>query len=296
MIEACHRHKKCSLDLNHAGKLASAAGKLFPATGGVVNLSDPKRQVRLLKIMPVGAVWGVGKKTARHLNHQGIHTALDLARCNRSWIRKRFSVVLERTVCELQGESCIPFSGELSGNKHQIVVSRSFGERVTNKEDLHAALASFISRACEKLREQSKFAAEAIVFIRTDPFREGLPQDSQSIRLPVPVATNDTRAFLKQLGTALDRIYRKGLEYKKAGVILCELSDSQNYQVDLWSDNCSPEASTMMRVIDEVNRKFGKNCLHAASINLGSQKWHMKQAALSPRYTTEWNNLLKVKC
>ena len=278
-------------------KLANAASKGFPATQGVVDLTDPKRQQRLMKIMPIGDVWGVGRKISHRLQQYGILTALDLANSNRAWIRKNFSVVLERTVCELQGELCIPFDdGEATGNRHQIVVSRSFGARITAKEELHSALTTFTARACEKLRAQGKFASEAIVFIRTDPFKENLPQDNCSVRIKVPTPTNDTRAFQQQLQTALNRIYRKGYEYKKAGFMLCDLCDGNGFQGDLLSGACIPEISSMMTVMDDINRRFGKGSLRSAASDLGKKQWHMKQENLSPKYTTCWKDILKVQC
>lgn len=277
-------------------KLANGASKVFPATKGVVDLTDPKRQQRLMKIMPVDKVWGVGRKISQRLQQYGIHTALDLANSNRSWIKKNFSVVLERTVCELQDELCIPFDEEVTGNKHQIVVSRSFGTRITCKEELHSALATFAARACEKLRAQGKFASEAIVFIRTDPFKANLPQDNCSIRLKVATPTNDTRKFQHQLQTALNEVYREGYEYKKAGFMLCELSDGNGFQGDLLSGTCLPESSTMMTVMDDINKRFGKGSLRSAATDLGRKQWHMKQENLSPKYTTCWKDIVKVHC
>ena len=159
-------------------KLANGGAKKFPATGGGVDLTDPKRQLRLMEIMPVDQVWGVGRKISKKLQQHNILTAFDLAKSNQNWIRTNFSVVLERTVCELNGEACITFYEEATGNKHQIIVSRSFGERVTRKQELHSALASFASRACEKLRNQGKFARDAMAFIRTDPFNRDSPPHS----------------------------------------------------------------------------------------------------------------------
>lgn len=276
-------------------KLANEAGKMFPATGGVVDLTHPNRQKRLMRIMPVSEVWGVGRKISHRLNLFGIHTALDLAEAKRSWIRKNFSIVLERTVCELQGELCIPFEDESSGNKHQIVVSRSFGERVTTKNELHSALATFTSRACEKLRRQGKYASEAIIFIRTDPFKDNLPQYTNSIRLTSIVPTNDTRSWLSQLSSALDQIYRDGFEYKKAGFMLCDLCDGTGFQGDLLSGVNLAETSPMMSVLDAINKKYGQNTLRSGASGLG-QKWPMKRVSLSPKYTTSWKDIPTVLC
>ena len=277
-------------------KLANFGAKHYPATRGVVDLTNPIRQQRLMAITPVDEVWGVGRKISKSLQNSGIRTALELANSNRSWIKRNFSVVLERTVCELQGEVCIPFDEETTGNKHQIIVSRSFGERVTDIAELHSALTRFATRACEKLRVQNKFAGTAIIFIRTDPFKEDLPQSSQSVKLTVPAPTNDTRAFIKNLEPALRQIYTQGYEYKKAGFMLMDLCDSGSYQGDLLSGVLMPETSPMMTVLDTINRKFGTNTLRPATSDLGNNQWKMKQQNPSPKYTTCWNDIVKVHC
>ena len=274
-------------------KLANYAAKKYQATGGVVDLTDPKRQQRLMSITPVAEVWGVGRKISQRLEQQGIHTAEDLANCQRSWIRKHYSVTLERTVCELQGEHCIPWNEEVSGNKHQIVCSRSFGQRVTDKHELHSALCAFASRACEKLRSQQKFAKEAVMFIRTDPFKE-IPQYCQSIRLAIPTPTDDTRLWLQQIEPALNAIYQPDYEYKKAGFMLMELCDEKSFQGDLLTMSHLPETSGLMNVLDAINHRFGQNTLKPAAIGFQPRDWHMNQQSLSPKYTTCWKDILTV--
>ena len=276
-------------------KLANYAAKKYLATGGVVDLTSQKRQLRLMQITPVGEVWGVGRRIGQRLESYGIRTAAQLAASKRSWIKKQFSIVLERTVCELQGESCIPWEEETTGNKHQIMCSRSFGKRVTTKHELHSALASFASRACEKLRAQQQFAREAIIFIRTDPFQESTPQNSQSLKLVVPSPTDDTRPWLQNLGPALDAIYREGYEYKKAGFALMDLCRCDGFQGDLLSAQSLPETQPIMQVMDAINQRFGRNTLRAASVGFEKKDWHMNQQSLSPCYTTQWAEILNVQ-
>lgn len=277
-------------------KLANYAAKHYPATYGVVDLTQSSRQQRLMEITPVGEVWGVGRRIGARLEAMGIHTAAQLAASNRGWIKRQFSVVLERTVCELQGESCIPWEAESQGNKHQIMCSRSFGHRVNTKEALHGALASFISRACEKLRAQNQFAREAMLFVRTDPFQQNQPQTSRTIKLQVPSPTSDTRAWLHQLGNALEVIYQPGYEYKKAGFALLELSHDQGYQGDLLVAQSFPENDALMSVQDAINRKYGRNTLRPGSVGFTKQDWHMNQQSLSQCYTTNWAEIMTVTC
>ncbi|WP_461538408.1 Y-family DNA polymerase [Spongorhabdus nitratireducens] len=274
-------------------KLANHAAKQFAATGGVVDLTDPARQLRLMKIMPVEEVWGVGRNIGKRLRKHNILSAADLVACNHHWIRKQFSVVLERTVCELQGESCIPWEETGTGNKHEIMCSRSFGQRVHTKRELHAALVSFVSRACEKLRRQQKLAREAILFIRTDPFRNDTAQYNRSIRLALPNPTNDTRPWLRLLVPALNTLYRQGFEYKKAGFVLLDLCTETSLQNDLIQPPAVIKPD-LMPVIDSINQRFGRHTIRPAAMGFQPQSWHMNQQHCSPHYTTCWNDIMKV--
>ena len=276
-------------------KLANYAAKRYPATHGVVNLTDPKRQRRLMEITPVGEVWGVGRRIEARLAAAGIHNAAQLADANRTWVKKNFSIVLERTACELQGESCIPWEEESLGNKHQVMCSRSFGKRVTTPCQLHSALVSFISRGCEKLREQNQFAKEVIIFIRTDPFRKNRCQANKSVRISVTVPTNDCRPWLQQLPLVVETLFQDGCEYKKAGVLFMELCRANNYQINLLEPQGEPQISPIMSVMDDINRKFGRNSLKIGSTGTKAQNWHMKQQSLSQCYTTCWSDILQVK-
>lgn len=275
-------------------KLANHAAKKYPATGGVVDLTSPARQRRLMEITPVEDVWGVGRRIGKRLQAAGINSAAQLADANRQWIKKQFSVVLERTVCELQGESCIAWEEGGLANKHQIMCSRSFGQRVTSRESLHAALATFICRACEKLRSQERFAGTAIAFVRTDPFKEELPQTSRSIRLMTPIPGSDTGIWLQQLPAALDVLFQEGYEYKKAGFALLDLCSAHNVQGDLLVETAINNTQ-MMTVLDAINQRFGRQTLRPASVGFAAQRWHMNQQTLSPAYTTSWREIMPVR-
>ena len=275
-------------------KLANHAAKKYPATGGVVDLTSPARQRRLMEITPVEDVWGVGRRISKKLQAAGINSAAQLADANRQWIKKQFSVVLERTVCELQGESCIAWEEGGLANKHQIMCSRSFGQRVTTRESLHAALASFICRACEKLRSQHRFAGTAVAFVRTDPFKAELPQTGRSIRLMTPVPGSDTRIWLQQLPAALDILFQEGYEYKKAGFALLDLCSAHNVQGDLLVETAINNTQ-MMTVLDAINQRFGRQTLRPASVGFAAQRWHMNQQTLSPAYTTNWREIMPVR-
>ncbi len=278
-------------------KLANYAAKKYRATEGVVDLTSPERQRRLMEITPVGEVWGVGRRIGKRLENKGIHTAAQLVDCQRKWIRREFSLVLERTVCELQGESCIAADDQGSDNKHQIMCSRSFGKRITTLDELHSALACYISRACEKLRAQKQFAREAILFIRTDPFRQNSWPMGGSIRMALPEPSADTRPWLHLLRPALEKLFHEGGEYKKGGFVLLDLCRSQSFQGDLLAIPPHPEApekESVMTVLDAINHRFGRNMLRPASVGFEKQDWHMNQQLLSRCYTTRWPDILRI--
>ena len=190
-------------------KLANHAAKTYPATQGVVDLTDPARQRKLMAITHVEDVWGVGRQLSKHLKAIGIDTALKLADVEPAWIKKQFNVVLERTVRELNGQSCLKLE-DVAPVKKQIIYSRSFGERIIDKQMMSEAIASYASRATEKLRQQKQYARSLTVFIRTNPFSDTEPYYSNSATYQFPIPTDDTRDMLEKSHQLLDAIWRKG--------------------------------------------------------------------------------------
>lgn len=273
-------------------KLANHAAKQYPATGGVVDLSDPARQRRLLKIMPVSEVWGVGKKLTVKLNALGITTALDLAMQDKQYIRKRFSLVLERIVRELNGESCLAL-GEIPQAKQQIICSRSFADRVTTHTRLQQLVSGYISKAAEKLRKEQQYCRHITVFIRTGMFNTTEKQYRNSASILLPYATDDTRDLLQTGIKLLDSIWRDGYRYAKAGVILNEFTPVKAYQPDLFINSKSvAKNKALMQVIDSLNQKASNQVYFASQFN--SNPFVMKQDRVSPKYTTKWRDLLLV--
>lgn len=266
-------------------KLANHAAKKYPATGGVVDLSATARQRRLMKLLPVGAVWGVGKRLAGKLQDCKIRTALDLADCDPAWIRRRFSVVLARTVEELNGKSCLRLD-EVVPPKQQIVCSRSFSNKVINSQDLSEAVAEYTARAAEKLRHEQQFCQMITVFAHSSRFAQ--PVYSAQRIIPLPAPTADTRDLVKAAMTVMPAIFREGVTFAKAGVILSEFS-GQARQESLFATPEIKNDLRLMRIIDGLNQKQRHSVyLAAQGIN---QAWAMKRDMLSPAYTTRWNDL-----
>ena len=257
----------------------------------VMHLSTKKQIEDALKHTPVHKVWGVGRRLTNHLNNAGILTALDLANVSPRNIRKQFSVVLERTVRELKGERCLDLDDDISSKK-QIVVSRSFGERVSDLKTLKPIVSNFAVRAAEKLRHERRKCSQISVFVRTSPFNQNKPQHSGIKTIELFSPTNDTRDILAATKKGLLPIFKSGYDYAKAGIILNKFSDETVRQQLLFKDPDSPKENTeFMRYIDQMNTY--ETQVYFASQN--TKKWSpMKQNMTSPKYTTNWYQLPRV--
>lgn len=274
-------------------KLANHAAKKYPATQGVVDLTNPDRQRRLLALVPVDDVWGVGRRLSTRLNALGITTALDLANASPRAIRDQFSVVLERTVRELNGESCIELE-EIPPTKKQIVCSRSFGAKVTQFELLREAVCEYATRATAKLRKEQQQAKVLTVFIRTSPFKDNEPQYSNSASGELLIPSCDTRDFIELASHLLKRIWKDGFRYAKAGVMLSDFYDPGMFQPGLFDDvSTRSNSQQLMSVLDTINQSGAGKVFFAGQ---GTKKdWSMKREHLSPAYTTRWDQLPRVK-
>ncbi|WP_284143970.1 translesion error-prone DNA polymerase V subunit UmuC [Vibrio alginolyticus] len=274
-------------------KLANHAAKKYPATQGVVDLTNPDRQRRLLALVPVDDVWGVGRRLSKRLNALGITTALDLANASPRAIRDQFSVVLERTVRELNGESCIELE-EIPPTKKQIVCSRSFGVKVTQFELLREAICEYATRATEKLRKEQQQAKVMTVFIRTSPFKDNEPQYSNSASGELLIPSCDTRDFIELANHLLKRIWKDGFRYAKAGVMLSDFYDPGMFQPGLFDDvSTRSNSQQLMSVLDTINQSGAGKVFFAGQGT--KQDWSMKREHLSPAYTTRWDQLPRVK-
>lgn len=270
-------------------KLANHAAKQWPQTTGVVDLSNKLRQRKLMALIPVEEVWGVGRQISKSLRTQGIDTALKLAEMDLAYVRRNYTVVLERTVRELRGESCLNIEDAASA-KQQIVCSRSFGERITEYQDLKEAICSYAERAAEKLRGERQFCKHVSTFIKTSPFaaHELHYNNLASARLEIP--TNDTRDIIKHALICLDHIWKPDKRYQKGGVMLGDFYDHGISQLNLFDEcNPKPNSEALMKVLDEINNK-GRGKIWFAGQGI-KRDWQMKRNMLSPAYTTRFSEL-----
>lgn len=274
-------------------KLANYAAKTWKKTDGVVDLSNVDRQRKLLALVPVSEVWGVGRRISKKLNLMGIETALHLAECSNWVVRKHFNVVLERTSRELRGEQCLELE-KSPPTKQQIICSRSFGSRITEYDDMHQAICAYAERAAEKLREEKQFCRFISVFVRTSPHAqdEVFYGNQSSGKLMIP--SNDTRDIIREATEALDRIWVDGHRYMKAGVMLSDFFSQGVAQLNLFDQHQPrPESAALMQVVDRLNRSGRGSVWFAGQ---GAQKpWAMKREMLSPCYTTRYSDLPVVK-
>jgi len=274
-------------------KLANHAAKKWTKTNGVVDLSNPQRQRKLLQLTEVGDVWGIGWRINQRLRALGIITALQLADSDMNMLRKNFDVIIERIARELRGESCLALE-DAPAPKQQIVNSRSFGERVTRLEDMQQAVASYAARAAEKLRAQGSRCRHVTVSIATARYGNE-PQYSHSAPVTSEYPTADTRDITGMALRGLASIWRDGYRYAKAGVMLSDFWQSDTAQFDLFSEQLPrANADALMAALDGINRS-GKGKVWFAGQGTGESIWQMKRNMLSPRYTTRFADIPVVK-
>lgn len=276
-------------------KLANHAAKQWQRqTGGVVDLSNLERQRKLMALLPVDEVWGVGRRISKKLEAMGIKTVLQLADTDIRFIRKHFNVVLERTVRELRGEPCLGLE-EFAPVKQEIVCSRSFGGRITEYHEMRQAICSYASRAAEKLRGEHQYCRFISAFVKTSPFALNEPYYGNSASVKLLTPTQDSRDIITAATKCLDVIWREGHRYQKAGVMLGDFYSQGVAQLNLFDDNAPRQNSEkLMEVLDHLNAKDGRGTLYFAGQGIQTA-WQMKREMLSPRYTTRYSDLMHVR-
>jgi len=272
-------------------KLANHLAKRQPWFHGVCDLDAMPLQERddCLGRIAVGEVWGIGPRLAPRLADLGIHSVRDLQRADPATLRRRFSVVMEKTVRELNGHVCIALE-EVVSPRRQIVCSRSFGRPVTERRELAEAIARYTSRAAERLRQQESRAEAVHVFIRTGAFAPEEPTYGNDLTLPVSSPSDDTRRLVKIALRGLARIYRPGYRYRKAGTILFVLPAGQGVQGDLFHAPETARSAALMQTLDRINRRMGPGTVRLGAEGF-AQGWRMRRRRMSPGYTTRWAEL-----
>jgi DNA polymerase V len=272
-------------------KLASGIAKKDPACQGVFDLAACPDQDTVLAGIPVNAVWGIGRRSAKKLNRHGIYTALELKSSDSRWIRGQLGLPGLRTVTELRGKACISIE-QSPPNRKSVVSSRSFRQPLTTIADLQEAISCYVSIAARKIRSQGLLTANLHVFLSCNRFanNNSIPCFSGSRMLPLAEPTACTPTLIKAALRGLRQLYRPGHAYKKAGVMLTGLSDAAMLQQNLFFRSAEVESRPLMAALDRVNSRWGSDTLRYGSSGT-TRKWSMKQDRKSPAYTTCWAEL-----
>lgn len=280
-----------SIGIGTTKTLAKVANDVAKKGTGIFAFSDPIQVNTALEKLDVQEIWGVGRQLSAALREYGIRNARQLKEASEDWIKKRFSVVLLRTVYELRGMSCLELI-EVAEVRKSITHSRSFGKGVKEIQEVEEALATYTASAAEKLRQEELLPTFLTVFLMTSAFQQSAYSNSWTVTLDEP--TTFTPDLIMKAKEALVRIFREGYIYKKVGVIMGGFEPSANFQPDLFSKRQTEKLKAAMEAIDGVNARYGDTAMLFAAEGL-RKPWKMKRGHVTPRYTTSWDELLKIE-
>lgn len=279
-------------------KVANRLAKREPAYEGVCLLdADSAATRRVLEQLPVTDIWGVARRTGERLALMGIETAWQLRQADPKEIRSAFSVVLERIVWELRGHEAIELE-DVNMPRQRILVSRSFGRLSGELADLQAATRQHAARAAEKLRRQGSLARAVLVFVNTNPHRLEDPQYANRQIVTLPEPSDDTPTILAAACQALTSIFLEGHLYQKCGVMLLDLVDAERSQLSLLDRPADQQrrdrSRRLMATLDHLNREMGRDTVRFG-LPRKNNAWALRCQRRTQRYTTCWNELMKVK-
>lgn len=272
-------------------KVANKFAKKYPAYNRLCIIDTEDKRTKALQLTGIGDVWGIGRKQAAKLEKQGVRTAYDFTQLPGSYVRKNMTVTGERIWKELRGISCIDMEIAPPAKK-QICTSRSFGKMVEDIDTMSEAIATHASTCAKKLRQQKSYAMSLMVFIHTNNFREDLPQYWKNTIVQLPIPTSDTLEIVEYALSGLKTIFMEGYQYKKAGVIITEITT--NAQLGLFDSIDRDKRERLMQVVDKINGKFQHHVKLA--VQGSGRDWKLKQEQLSQCYTTDINEIIIVKC
>jgi DNA polymerase V len=275
-------------------KLANRFAKKQERSRGVFDLNASPAPDRVLRWTDIGDVWGIGPRHAKRLRAQGVTDALKFRELKRDWVQKKMTVTGLHTLLELRGFPCHGFHAG-PADKKTIVSSRSFGHPVTRLDHMLEATAQYTTRAAEKLRKQDSVAANIMVYLQTNKFKLGHPQYSNTVSVPLPVATAHTPTLIRAAKNGMLRIFKDGYQYKKCGVMLSGLEPAHGRWLSLLAlpPDHRPGDGPLMRAVDRVNQRWGRDTVSFAASGV-TRDWRMKREMRSPRYTTVWEEILTV--
>ena len=273
-------------------KVANKVAKKFPEqTEGVHIIDSDEMRIKALKWLPVEDVWGIGRRHAIRLNKINVKTAYDFSLLPETWVKQHMSIVGLRLHKELNGVKCLDI--DLPASKKMIATTRSFDKNYSDKKVIKERVTTYAVTCAEKLRKQNSCCSALMVFIISNRHRKDLPQYSKNIIVNLPFPTNSSIEVAKYAVEGFERIFRVGYEYKKAGVIVMEITPERNRQTTLFGQSDERHAPLMI-IMDNINKSIG-----VKKIKLGGQDldrtWKMKQEKLSPRFSTKLKDVIKIK-
>jgi DNA polymerase V len=274
-------------------KMANRFAKKHKKAIGVHIATTKERIDELLSLTPVGDIWGIGKQYERLLLSKNIKTAADLVQVPQDWIRNNLTVVGQRLVYELKGMRAIKWE-DVPPPKKNICTSRSFGQLLTELKQLQQPIAAHASSCARKLRAEQSCATRLHVFVHTNPFRGEDKQYSGAVTIPLTIPTNSSHEMVKIAMIGLKMIYRPDYNYQKCGVMVLDLVPQTAIQLGLFDTTNRDKETNLMKSLDRTNRAFGKDVVRYASHSYGKH-WGLRQANVSPSYTTRIEQIMTVK-
>jgi len=283
------RSKTESKIANHIAK--KNAG--FNSVCDLVNM-DPCNKEYYFSLIDVSEVWGVGRKHAKKLHSMGVKSVLDLACTEPREMQRQFSIVMARTINELQGISCIEIE-DTPPSKKQIIKSCSFGAKVTELDNLKEAIAMHAQEACKRLRDEESLCGCLLVFVQSSPFDESAPFYNKSITGAFSEPTDCTTDFVRAAVRMVSDIFKEGIKYKKCGVVLTGLEPKSGHTYDLLTDfEAIEKKEQLMKALDNVHNKFGKKKLGVGPCYIPDRTWSMSRDKLT-KNPFMWDQLTIVK-
>lgn len=284
-----------SIGVSHTKTLAKVATKLckgYPKLNNSCLMYEQQDIAKVLKKFPVEDIWGIGRKYSQMLSRNNILNASDFVSLSPAWVRSKMKITGLKTWKELNGEPCFSVEENIP-DKQQICTSRSFAKDLYNHEEIIMAVAKFTSICAQKLRAQNGVVSRVLLFVFTNPFKDNINRDYQSIVIPLEYPTDNTLDLVSITCSSLAQILKNGYGYKKAGVIFTEISRKEETAGALFYERDLCKEASLMKSLDDVNLKYGRDTLVTASQGIDKIKYNMNN--LSPKYTTSWEDIIKVK-
>jgi len=274
-------------------KISNKIARKFPKeTGGIFVINSEEKRIKALKWTKIKDVWGIGRQLQKRLTQQNIKTAYDFTQLSDAWVKNNFSITELNLKKDLEGITTLTLEDDHPVKK-SIATTRSFENTYTDINDIKERVATFANSCAEKLRKQNSNCNILLVLLQGNRFEETSQSYKNSTTIVLPHSTNSSLTVVNYATKAIETLYKKGIKYKRAGVIVTELVPTDNHQLDMFARE-NPKHQPLMKAIDDLNNKYGDQKLKLANQDLG-KTWKMRQEHLSKQYTTQFNEILIIK-